>query len=64
VQALLGGFKPGDLQWVLASMPVASDPGGFSYDDPNDFVDSQQPFAKGLVDGMLNMPIASAAPAR
>ncbi len=62
VRALLGGFKPSELQSVLASMPVASDPHGFSYDDPNDFVASNQPFAKGLVDGMLNMPLASTAP--
>ena len=61
VLAILQGFKPQDLQVALEDMPVASAPSGFSYDDPVDAFAANQPFARGLVDGLLNMPVASAS---
>jgi hypothetical protein len=61
VVAILQGLKPQDLQVALDDMPVASAPGGFSYDDPVDAFAANQPFARGLVDGLLNMPVASAS---
>lgn len=59
VVAILGGFKPADLQLALGDMPLASAPKGFSYDDPADVIDSTQPYARGLIDSMLTMPIES-----
>ncbi len=59
VVAILGGFKPADLQLVLGDMPLASAPQGFSYDDPSDVIDTTQPYARGLIDSMLTMPIES-----
>jgi hypothetical protein len=61
VLAILQGVKPQDLQIALDDMPVASAPSGFSYDDPVDAFAVNQPFARGLVDGLLNMPLASAS---
>ena len=57
--AILGGFKPADLQLALGDMPLASAPRGFSYDDPQDTLGSSQPYARGLIDSMLSMPVAS-----
>lgn len=54
--AILQGIKPEELQFEMLDMPVASAPTGFSYDDANDPAARAQPFARGLVDGMLNMP--------
>ena len=54
--AILQGIKPEDLQFEMLDMPVASAPTSFSYDDANDAAARAQPFARGLVDGMLNMP--------
>lgn len=59
VLAILQGIKPDDLQLAMADMPVASAPEGFSYEDPAQGALDTQPFARGLVDGMLNMPVAS-----
>ena len=59
VVAILGGFKPADLQVTLGDMPLASAPAGFSYDDPNDALGGTQPYARGLIDSMLSMPIES-----
>ncbi len=58
VVAILGGIKPEDLEFDLADMPMASAPQAFSYemDDPGR---SNQPYARGLIDSMLRMPIAS-----
>lgn len=61
VIAILQGIKPEELQFVLTDMPLASAPKAFSYDDMNDVHIGDQPFARGLVDGMLNMPLASSA---
>lgn len=59
VVAILGGMHPEDLQVAMADMPVASAPKAFSYESMDDPSQTQAPFAKGLVDGMLNMPAAS-----
>jgi hypothetical protein len=59
VVAILQGLRPEDLQVAMAEMPVASDPGAFSYDSVDDPAQRLQPFARGLVDGMLNMPVES-----
>jgi hypothetical protein len=61
VVAILQGIKPEDLQFELLDMPVASAPNAFSYEDANDPASRAQPFARGLVDGMLNMPIETSA---
>lgn len=60
VIAILQGIKPDELQFDLAEMPLASAPSAFSYDDVTDTAPSTQPFARGLVEGMLSMPVASA----
>jgi hypothetical protein len=59
VVALLQGLRPEDLQFALSDMPLASAPDTFSYDNPNDPAYTSQPFARGLIDGMLDMPMAS-----
>lgn len=56
VVGVLGGLKPVDLQAELASMPLASARAAFSYDDPVNTADN--PFARGLVDAMLDMPVS------
>jgi hypothetical protein len=61
VVAILQGIRPQDLQMEIENMPVASAPTGFAYDDPVDLSAGSQPFARGLVDGLLNMPLASAS---
>ncbi len=61
VLAVLQGIKPDELLTAVAEMPVASAQTGFSYEDPVQDVSATQPFARGLIDGMLNMPVASAA---
>jgi hypothetical protein len=59
VIAILQGLKPEDMQVAMADMPLASAPGAFSYDAEDDPSKQLQPFARGLVDGMLNMPVES-----
>ena len=59
VVTILRGMKPEDLQVQMAAMPVASAPRAFSYDADDDPAVASQPFARGLVDGMLNMPVQS-----
>jgi hypothetical protein len=60
VVAILQGIRPQELDLSIADMPLASAPLGFSYDDAHDQANPSQPFANGLVEGMLSMPIASA----
>lgn len=60
VVAILQGLKPEDLQFELLEMPLASAPSAFAYDDISDTSASTQPFARGLIEGMLSMPVASA----
>jgi len=59
VATILQGMRPEDLQVEMAAMPLASAQSAFSYDAEDDPSKTQQPFARGLVDGMLNMPAAS-----
>lgn len=59
VVAILQGIKPEELEFEVVDMPLASARAGFSYDDMNDPVVSLQPFARGLIDGMLSMPVVS-----
>lgn len=59
VAAILGGLRPEQLQLAMLDMPLASAPGGFSYDEIIDTPSAAQPFARGLIDGMLHMPVAS-----
>lgn len=59
VTAILQGMRPEDLQVAMTDMPLASAPGSFSYDAEDDPSKRTQPFARGLVDGMLNMPMQS-----
>lgn len=59
VVAILQGIRPDALNFPVAEMPLASAPTGFSYDDAQDLASANQPFANGLVDGLLNMPVAS-----
>ena len=59
VVAILQGLKPEDMQVAMSEMPLASAPGAFSYDAEDDPSKQLQPFARGLVDGMLNMPTES-----
>jgi hypothetical protein len=60
VVAILQGIKPEELRFEITEMPLASAPGAFSYDDMSDASTSSQPFARGLIEGMLSMPVASA----
>ena len=59
VVAILGGLKPEDLRFEVAEMPMASAPAGFSYDDLDGPGSVNQPYARGLIDSMLSMPVAS-----
>jgi len=56
---ILRGMRPEDLQVEMAAMPLATAPDTFSYEAENDPAQQSQPFARGLVDGMLNMPSAA-----
>lgn len=59
VVAILQGIKPEDLPFE--DMPLASAPNAFAYDEISAPAVSSQPFARGLIEGMLSMPVASAA---
>ena len=59
VVAILQGIRPDELQFALADMPVASAPNAFSYEDVSDPAAANQPFSRGLIEGMLSMPVAS-----
>ncbi|MBI2747783.1 MAG: hypothetical protein HYX43_00200 [Burkholderiales bacterium] len=59
VVAILGGLKPEDLRFEVTEMPMASAPTGFSYDDVDMQGTPSQPYVRGLIDSMLNMPVAS-----
>lgn len=60
VTAILQGIRPSELVVELKDMPLASDTGKFSYDALDDTAQAKLPFAMGLIDGMLDMPLASA----
>jgi hypothetical protein len=55
--ALLGGVQPEELQRSLAAMPLASAPRRFSYDSPDD--PGASPYAQGLVEALIAMPVES-----
>jgi hypothetical protein len=59
VVAILQGIKPQELQFDVTDMPLASAQNTFAYNDINDTQMASQPFARGLIDGMLNMPVTS-----
>jgi hypothetical protein len=59
VVAILRGIRPEELQLALNEMPLASAPTAFSYEDANDPANSNQPYARGLIDAMLEMPAES-----
>lgn len=61
VVAILRGIKPDELQFELTDMPLASAPSAFSYEDVSEVGASSQPFAHGLIEGMMGMPVASNA---
>lgn len=57
--AALGGENFEDMDRLQAAMPMASAKAGFSFDSPDDPAAGR--FARGLLDGMLHLPAASAA---
>ena len=59
VVALLGGFKPASLTVAIAKMPLASAPKKFSYFDSPGTATSAQPYANGLIESMISMPVES-----
>jgi hypothetical protein len=59
VLAILQGIRPEDMLTEMAAMPVASAQTAFAYETEDDPSQRLQPFARGLVDGMLNMPVES-----
>jgi hypothetical protein len=61
VVAILQGIKPEELHFELADMPLASAPTAFSYEDLSDPAPGIQPFSRGLIEGMLSMPVASSS---
>ena len=54
----LAGVKPAELEFALLGMPLATAPRAFSYEDVDEPM-PDRPFAFGLVDAMLTMPVAS-----
>ena len=54
VVALLKGIRPEELEAELGGMPIEGAQAGFSYVDPAET--SNNPFARGLIDAMLEMP--------
>ena len=59
VVAALKGLRPESLEFDLGGMPLASAPAAFSYDEPAD--PAGNPFARGLIDAMLDMPVDAKA---
>lgn len=65
VVAILKGIRPETLNFDMAEMPLASAQQAFSYDDLEPR--SSNPYARGLIEAMLEMPDAglpAAAPSR
>jgi hypothetical protein len=56
--AALKGIRPTALVVEDDDMPLASKPVAFSFDDASE-VASTLPFARGLIDGMLDLPVES-----
>ena len=55
--AILKGIRPEDFQPDFGGMPLASSKSAFSFADPMEHRGNSTPFAYGLIDGMLNIPI-------
>jgi hypothetical protein len=58
VVAILKGLRPEMLALEFTEMPLASRAEAFSYAEPTD-VAGNQPFARGLIDGLLDLPVES-----
>lgn len=56
VTAALNGLRVADIEQEIAAMPLASAPSAFSYEDPSD---TDNPFAHGLIEGALSLPLES-----
>jgi len=61
VVAILGGVRPESLRIELATMPLASVRRDFRFEGPREAL-TIEPYAGGVVDTMLHMPIESKAP--
>lgn len=58
VVAILRGIRPDDmLLFDLSDMPLASNPTAFSFEDASDPGIASQPYARGLIDAMLELPV-------
>lgn len=57
VQGILNGLNAEDLLFEIGAMPLASAPSSFSYSSPDD--PGAGRFSRGLIDAMLDMPMAS-----
>ena len=58
VVAILKGVKAADIEFALTGMPLATAPKAFRYEDAAE-ASSSGPFAYGLIDAMLGMPVES-----
>jgi len=58
VLAILRGLKPEELAYALDAMPLATAPEAFSFESASD--PGSDRFARGLIDAMLDMPVATA----
>jgi hypothetical protein len=58
VVAVLKGLRPESIGLELTEMPLASRSAAFSYADAGDLA-ANQPFARGLIDGLLELPVES-----
>lgn len=63
VVSILKGIRPETLNFELDEMPLASAPKTFSYNDL-EASDASNPYARGLIEAMLEMPQSSTSPAR
>jgi hypothetical protein len=59
VEAALRGINPEAIELALSTMPLASGSGAFSYEDATDPALVNTPFARGLIDGMMDLPAES-----
>ena len=62
VLAILKGIRAENLTFDLDEMPLASATADFSYEEPLQVADTTNPFAYGLVEAMLTMPMSSTQP--
>lgn len=56
---ILRGIRPDEIMLAMGAMPLASAPKAFSFESPED--PGSQPFARGLIDAMLDIPIESSS---